>query len=239
MPASDAYVAVNDRLKSVILAYRGTSRPLAAIQDLKIGLQKFFPDAPGVDIHRGFMESYLARADSIYATVEELVNRRYPGYDLVITGHSLGGAQALLAAVDFSRRQAAWIPRIRLYTYGQPRVGDRDFAQEVQRLGFYIRRITNGEDLVPRLPPQFLNYLHCGTEVWINNNHRPWPGQEFSTVLCGPVDSIGEDPMGCNSVAVMKLEVQDHLKYWNIGLGSLILSQPIISSGNKGRCDIF
>ena len=46
----------------------------------------------------------------------------YPEYEVIFTGHSLGGAVANLAAFDFAN--ARHYRSFRLYTFGQPRVGD-------------------------------------------------------------------------------------------------------------------
>ena len=60
-----------------------------------------------------------------------------------MTGHSLGGALATLAA---ARHQADV-----LWTFGAPRVGDALFARSLA--GTAIGRVVNGNDPVPAVPP--------------------------------------------------------------------------------------
>ena len=54
-----------------------------------------------------------------------------PTYTVVITGHSLGAAAAALAAVDYYEQTGG--SKAVLYTFGQPRVGDYDFAKTVNK----------------------------------------------------------------------------------------------------------
>lgn len=60
----------------------------------------------------------------------------------IFTGHSLGGALAMLAG--------ALVHPDAVYTFGAPKAGSREFFKI--RLGGQIRRFVNGSDLVSRLP---------------------------------------------------------------------------------------
>lgn len=50
------------------------------------------------------------------------------GLGLVLTGHSMGGAMAMLAALDFAHTQPKLRP-VSTYTFAAPRVGDSRFAR--------------------------------------------------------------------------------------------------------------
>lgn len=74
-----------------------------------------------------------------------------------ITGHSLGGALAVLAAARLKLQGIA--PHV--YTFGQPRVAFGEFADRFDaELSGRLWRFVNQSDLVPRLPPG-LFYRHC------------------------------------------------------------------------------
>ena len=79
---------------------------------------------------------------------------------LYITGHSLGGGMATLAA---GRQQQRCVY---LYTYGSPRVGNKEYG-----FNFNVNcyRVQNNNDIVPRVPPWILGYKHIGTNVYINH----------------------------------------------------------------------
>lgn len=68
----------------------------------------------------------------------------------MLTGHSLGGAIATIAAAEWQgERDVAAV-----YTFGQPRVGRADFADFIRRhYGENIFRFVNNRDVVTRVPP--------------------------------------------------------------------------------------
>ena len=124
----------------LVLAFRGTEKSL---QDWKTDLRaKLVPardeGRPGL-IHQGFQESYYAVEAQIEAELA-----RFPGEPVYVTGHSLGGALAVVATrfLDAGNLAAC-------YTFGSPRVGDLSLAQEFKTP---IYRMVNAADAVPRLP---------------------------------------------------------------------------------------
>lgn len=73
------------------------------------------------------------------------------GFEVVVTGHSLGGALAVLCAYHLSRWfkwRGSKSPRLIVYTFGQPRVGNVAFEKTYNK---YVRRsfqVMNESDLV-------------------------------------------------------------------------------------------
>ena len=99
-------------------------------------------------IHLGF-SSVLKRTWGKVQGVLETVGDR----PLFLTGHSMGGALAVLTACRLAR---AGKPPVAVYTYGSPRVGDRAFC-----VGYRIPtyRGVNRLDLVPEMPLASLKRL--------------------------------------------------------------------------------
>ncbi|KAH7712420.1 class 3 lipase protein, partial [Aphelenchoides avenae] len=56
-----------------------------------------------------------------------------PYYDIWVTGHSLGGALATITARHISGGVADLPKRVKLVTFGQPRVGTKGFADVCER----------------------------------------------------------------------------------------------------------
>jgi predicted lipase len=68
-----------------------------------------------------------------------------------VTGHSLGGALAILAAYDLVDQHIATRPLV--YTFGQPRTGNYAFATSVMATVPDVYRLTHYRDIVAHLPP--------------------------------------------------------------------------------------
>ena len=104
---------------------------------------------------------------------------KYPSYDIWVTGHSLGGALASIAASEMIARGEIVADRVKLYTFGQPRTGDVTYAAAHDRIvscsvGCFIDlfkvptsyRITHESDIVPHMPCENCeDYFHHKSEV--------------------------------------------------------------------------
>ena len=113
-----------------ILAFRGSDH--LEIDDW-IGNADFDlvydPHVRGGQIHSGFQRG----AASIWPQIQSLVaERRDADSKLILTGHSLGGALAMLIAARFASEQRAGEVDA-IFTFGQPRAGDREFARRFDR----------------------------------------------------------------------------------------------------------
>ena len=122
----------------MVLAFRGTEKKLKDWKtDLRIELQ-------GVEgkkgrIHAGFQAAYRAVARELETTIQQ-----HEDVPLFITGHSLGGALAIVAT-RFLRADGL----AACYTFGSPRVGDRELSRVFKTP---IYRVVNAADAVPRIP---------------------------------------------------------------------------------------
>lgn len=66
--------------------------------------------------------------------------KKYPSYKVWVTGHSLGGALASIAASEMIARGEVDASRVQLYTFGQPRTGDVDFAAAHDKIVSFLTR---------------------------------------------------------------------------------------------------
>ncbi|RUS31207.1 Alpha/Beta hydrolase protein [Jimgerdemannia flammicorona] len=194
------FVARDDRNRAIIIAYHGSSYLTQFIQDAKF-FKVDYPPANGTKIHKGFFECFQDSHSSVYDTVVNQV-KQYPDYKLVLAGHSLGGALAVLQAMDFYQNEGYDNSKMIVYTYGQPRIGNDAFSSYVDSLGLSIYRVINQNDIIPHYPPSPFNYKHHGTEYWIDDD-------QGDVVVC----TIDEDKTCADSV-VPRTSIPAHTLYW-------------------------
>ncbi|KAJ2787693.1 hypothetical protein GGI15_000516 [Coemansia interrupta] len=164
--ATNGYIAVNHRRREIIVVYRGSVVAADWVEDFTANLAVWPESVPGSRVSTGFLQGYQAANPQAMDTVIGLV-RQYPQYQITATGHSLGGARASLFVADVANRYPELISRMQLYTYGQPRCGNPDFARYMESLGIPYIRLINKGDMFVHLPIKTLGYVHFGTEVWM------------------------------------------------------------------------
>jgi hypothetical protein len=102
----------------------------------------------GIDVHAGFLTSAKEAMDLIRPNLLD-------GYGLTVTGHSLGAAVSSLVAMYLYMEG---YPLDVSYTFGQPKLTDRDGAKAFRCLP--LIRVVNERDPVPQLPPvSFLSLI--------------------------------------------------------------------------------
>jgi lipase (class 3) len=122
----------------------------------------------GEEIHEGFDCAISSIAPQLLdlwhsASRAQQTDPAAPCRPLVVTGHSLGGAMAQLAAEVLFKAGA---PIAAVYTFGGPRVGNEAWAAGYELiLGSRTWRVVDELDLVPRVP--FIGYCHAGHRVQV------------------------------------------------------------------------
>ena len=107
-----------------------------------------------INVHAGFHNEYLRYRNRILEYVGQ-----HPDKDIYVTGHSLGGALAVLSSFDI----AAHTQRpVTVYTFGQPRVGGKKFRQAYEELVPDNYRVVVDGDPIPRVPGMLIDYEHVG-----------------------------------------------------------------------------
>ena len=128
-------------------------------------------------VHSGFMTSWRNTRCIVVPHVEKAL-KDYPKYELTLVGHSLGGAVAALAALEFQAR--GWEPHVT--TFGEPRVGNKAFNTFMDKRFNLLDdtlendlywRVTHVDDPVPLLPMDEWGYkMHAG-EIYISKPSLP------------------------------------------------------------------
>ena len=246
---SCGYIAISHPPSAprIIVAFRGTYSIANTIIDLSTFPQEYIPYPGGscdsdnsshprpkakkctdCTVHAGFMTSWRNTRPLIIPHLEELL-KIYPDYQLSLVGHSLGGAVAALASLEFHAR--GWDPQVT--TFGEPRVGNFELTQYIDKAfapypavntkNMY-RRVTHVDDPVPLLPLSEWGYSMHGGEVFISKKDLPpsaadirhCEGDHDPTCIAGPKGFVG-------SQAVLKADLDVGgmaiTKWWNFGTG--------------------
>ena len=148
--------ATTSRQKIVVI--RGTANAENALVDMDF---KLVPDSlSGVGIHQGFKQASIP----IYNQIKNKLNK---SEKIITTGHSLGGAAALVVAMQL---QEQGFNVASVITFGQPKV--TNLTGSLKFSGLNVIRVVTPNDLVPILPPldpvDIKNvevYWHSGTEI--------------------------------------------------------------------------
>lgn len=137
---TQAFITHNDKV--VLISVRGTQETPDILRDLD-ARQVPYEEGAG-QAHRGFYGAF--QAAKVFA--ERYMEAFYTGEQtLIVCGHSLGGAIALLLA-EWLRTN--WSQDIQLYTFGAPRAADHAFVQAAAALPHH--RLVNHNDPVPAAP---------------------------------------------------------------------------------------
>lgn len=155
--------------KHLVLAFRGTEAN--SIKDIKADANaKIRHCETGGKIHSGFDNAFKQVSSAIQATLNKTEYKTMP---LFITGHSLGGALATVAAKKLSHKGGI----AACYTFGSPRVGNEKWISNIK---VPIYRLVNSADCVTMLPP--------GSEIiqllqWIAKIAAPRSGKMLGALL--------------------------------------------------------
>jgi triacylglycerol lipase len=160
----------NAATRTAFVAFRGTDDFDDVLTDLDIIPERYALLSGFGHVHAGFQTVYRLVRGSIAANLAATC----VGCDqILVTGHSLGAAMAVLAAPDIFLNMPPNI-QPRLITFAGPRPGLCDFAKAFNNVIQSCFRVVNFLDLVPCLPP--LIYVQVGTQIDVDSG--------------GPIDPI-------------------------------------------------
>ena len=158
-------VAWNEAEKTALVAYRGTQSIWDWINDLDAIAIDYLSVAGSGHVHMGFQLAY----EHVRKSVARLLATCHGIKRILVTGHSLGGAVAVLSAYELAKTTGV---ATELYTIAGPRTGAPDFSGFFNPLVPVCYRVVNFMDVVPQVPLPPL-YKHTGQEVLVRGGFKP------------------------------------------------------------------
>ncbi|CAJ1504529.1 lipase family protein [[Mycobacterium] holstebronense] len=149
---------------TAFIAFRGSSDVADWIADFDFIPAPYAPVAGFGQVHAGFQDIYGCVRASIAANLPAATTGCS---QILITGHSLGAALAVLAAPDVAQGMPPNALEPRLTTFGGPRVGVPDFKAAFDAAIECCYRVVNFLDIVPLVPPA--PYVHVGAEIAVDS----------------------------------------------------------------------
>ena len=189
------------------MVFRGTDEALDWLDNINaLATKELFGE-----FHRGFWNSTEDVWNEMYG--KYLYLNRKKKRPLFLTGHSLGGAMATVAASKLIHRD---LPFISVYTFGQPRAVTREtsriFNNEAKARFF---RFQNNNDIVTRVPARIMGYSHVGNCIYIdedqNIHNDPGFWFRFLDVIEGAVSDLREKGID----GVKDHSMDDYLEFIN------------------------
>ena len=126
-------------IRENVFAFRGTDEPLDALRDLRI--------LPLWTRELGFCPAGFLKASKrlVNKVTSMCLEREIDHENIELTGHSLGGAVALIVGALLMRDE---IKPAQIVTFGAPRCGRLKILD-----GVLVTQYRHGKDIVPLVPP--------------------------------------------------------------------------------------
>ncbi|CAI5453056.1 unnamed protein product [Caenorhabditis angaria] len=162
-------ILVNHDLKHIVAGFRSTNHWRQLLMQYFVFMLNWLEPFPlGGKIVGYYLNSYNTILNSGFDVFINQVATKYPNYDFISCGHSLGGSLATV----FSLHLARMYPdrNVDLYSWSGPRAGDETF---VELLNQHVRkhyRVVRDGDLIPDMPLRVSEILpqaiHNGIEIF-------------------------------------------------------------------------
>lgn len=232
------FVAVDHNQKTLYLTFRGTYSVHDWVNNLDAFLTDYTPlvhtegimkpkkkmNCDGCQVHEGFSSFVKNNGPQVVAEMIKL-KKKYPKYQIVVSGHSLGGAMALLCGIELRLLGFDTL----LVTLAGPKVGNAElvkFANHLFKTDKTVRhinkhksfetldvgyvRMVHKHDIVPLLPPTS-HYQHAGYEYFLSERGMK---QTPETIVRRGVDYVEDSELSYTDMMPTGFSRADHVNYF-------------------------
>ncbi len=158
-------ILVSNKYKKIVVTFPGTRGPFQLIKELLKSNGVVYNQDPSERVMEYEKNLYSLFKDDLEKTLEKLFVK-FRNYQFIFTGHSLGAVMAAISVVN-SIKYGGLKPLDNspmLITYGQPRIGNDVFANELMKYVPIVYRITRKGDIVTNIPPCY-NFFIEKTQI--------------------------------------------------------------------------
>lgn len=141
-----------------VVAFRGSSSHMDWVHNAMVPLKPLpSPHRSSVRAHGGFLRQYT----SIQAQMHKILRDNGTTH-VLLCGHSLGGALAVIAAAMMPESMTCDV-----VTFGAPRAGNAELSKAAFGRCVKCVRVVHDRDVVPTVPFRLLGYSHI-CEPWVH-----------------------------------------------------------------------
>jgi hypothetical protein len=160
---TQGFVAIKN--KSIYIVWRGSESKKDFQNDASIDKVPFINE--GEKVHIGFKSAWESVLEDTYDAIDNaLENLQEEATNIVVTGHSLGGAIATLYAYSIKKHYPNY--NVSSTTIGSPRVGNKVFKENYDNSSIDTLRIVHNNDLVTHTP--YIKFYHVNYQLRLDNN---------------------------------------------------------------------
>ena len=162
---SDTQGFVATRDKAIYVVWRGSESKKDFQNDASIDKVPFIND--GEKVHIGFKYCWESVVGDTYDAIDTAIeNLQGETTDIVVCGHSLGGAVATLYAHSIKKHYPHY--NVKCVTIGSPRVGNKTFKDNYDSYEIDTLRVVHNNDLVTHTP--YIGFQHVNYQLRLDTD---------------------------------------------------------------------
>ena len=229
------YTAISHTERAIAISFRGSEHFKQVINEaLRALIEPKVSFKAGGKVQAYFNDAFLLLWNELKTEAYKQITS-YPSYKVWVTGHSLGGAMASLASTAIAYDRKVTKDNLILYTFGQPRVGNYDYALTHDKLVPISFRVTHYRDIVVHLPTcnKILGVCYAFNGGPYHHGKEIYYGSEIMTRYSSYKKCEGlphNEDVGCSNSFLawaqcflpteIKKCIKDHEIYFGIAVGT-------------------
>ena len=134
------FVGYDKTHEMAVISFRGSKTLTNWLLNLEFArTDSPFSECLNCYVHRGFLDDYNSVAVQVFVAVNQ-IREKYGVKRALVTGHSLGGVLATLAAIDLKLHDS--FSNVTVITFGEPRLGNAQFVSPPTHASFRCNFIS-------------------------------------------------------------------------------------------------